>query len=187
MIWTIASIESASLLPWGVAIAASMVAAALDLRYRRIHNWLTGPVFVGGLAWSAAFGGLGGLWQSLGASLLLALPFILLFLFAGGGAADAKLMGAVGAWVGLANCAVVLLAVVISGAVLGIVYAILKRQAMPVLGNLYLISIELACLFTGQRDLQQTRQAMPQPVRMLTVPYGVAIFLGVSIAAMNRA
>lgn len=170
--------------PWGVAIAASLVAAATDLRTRRIPNLLTGPVFVAGLVWATATHGLAGAGESLLASLLLAGPFVLLFLFAGGGAADAKMMGAVGAWIGLANCTPVLLSVLACGVIVAVGYTLARGQVQPVLSNLFAIVIGLISLMCGQRNLRQTREALPEPVRMLSIPYGVAIFSGVCIAGV---
>ena len=66
---------------WGVVIGASLLAALGVLKVRRIPNALTFPVFVVGLIWSAWFGGVSGLAESAGASALLALPYIILFLF----------------------------------------------------------------------------------------------------------
>jgi prepilin peptidase CpaA len=169
--------------PWVVAIVASLAAAATDLRSRRIYNWLTGPVFIGGLVWSTAVCGLSGAAESMMASLLLAMPFVLLFLFAGGGAADAKLMGALGAWLGLGNGTPVLLAVVCCGALLGIAHALLRRQASGVVTNLILIVAGAAFVVVGQRDWRSMRRAMPQPTAMMTIPYGLAIFAGVCAAA----
>ena len=86
---------------WGVVIGASLFAVVSDIRQRRIPNALTFPLLAVGLIWAACFGGLAGLLEALGACALLALPYVLLFIFVGGGAGDAKLMGAIGAWLGL--------------------------------------------------------------------------------------
>jgi Flp pilus assembly protein protease CpaA len=128
-------------------------------------------------------GGIGGSLQSILASILLATPFVLLFLFAGGGAADAKLMGALGAWLGLANCPMVLVTVTACGALLGIGCAIWKRQMTGVMANSLLIVWGLLPLLSGQRSWRQAQDAMPKPVGMLTIPYGLAILSGVCVAA----
>lgn len=169
--------------PWAVAIAASSVAAATDLHSRRIHNWLTGPVFLAGVIWAVVVRGPSGFGESLLASFVLATPFILLFVFAGGGAADAKLMGAVGAWLGLTNCPMVLVTVTASGALIGIGAAIFKRQMAGVMANSFLIVWGLLPLLSGQRSWRQAQDAMPQPVGTLTIPYGLAIFSGTCVAA----
>src|SRR5687768_7423149 len=96
------------LLQWGAVLGATAVAAFTDSRARRIPNWLTGPVLAAGLIQAVVVGGGAGLADSLAAMLMLALPYIVLFLFAGGGAGDAKLMGALGSWLGLVQGAVVL-------------------------------------------------------------------------------
>ncbi len=170
--------------PWGVAIAASLIAAASDVRTRRIPNRLTGPLFICGLAWAIATHGFSGAGDSLLASVLLAAPFVLLFIFAGGGAADAKLMGALGAWLGMANFAVVLVAVLCCGAALGIGYAFAKGQGQRVLSNLLIIVTGMISLLCGHRNLRETQEALPEPVRMLSIPYGVAIFSGICAAGI---
>jgi len=87
---------------------------------KRIPNALTLPLFIVGLLWSAWFGGLSSLAEAAGVSALMALPYIVLFLFFGGGAGDAKLMGAIGAWLGLKQGLMVLACVAIAGGVLKI-------------------------------------------------------------------
>jgi Flp pilus assembly protein protease CpaA len=77
-------------LQWGVVIGASTAAAVWDLRQRRIPNILTGPLFIGGLVWAIWVGGLPGLGEALVACIILAAPYVWLFLVAGGGAGDAK-------------------------------------------------------------------------------------------------
>ena len=93
--------EKTTVIQWGIVIGASLVAAVFDARRNRIPNVLTIPLLLLGVTSSIFFGGLSGLAQSVGACILLALPFVLLFIFANGGAGDAKLMGAIGAWIGL--------------------------------------------------------------------------------------
>jgi Flp pilus assembly protein protease CpaA len=175
--------QSGPWLPWWISIVASSVAAASDLHSRRIYNWLTGPVFVGGLAWSLVVKGPQGGIESLGASLLLAAPFVLLFLFAGGGAGDAKLMAALGSWLGLSNCVPVLFCVVICGALLGIGCALATGQAGGVLRNLFLMLGSLVYVIAGHHGWRHAARAMPVPVARLTIPYAVAIFAGVCVAA----
>jgi prepilin peptidase CpaA len=84
------------------------------MRIRRIPNLLTAPFFVGGLCFAACLGGFAGLEESIGGCVLTAAPYLILFLWAGGGAGDAKMMGAIGAWVGLAGGAIVLLCVALA-------------------------------------------------------------------------
>src|SRR5258705_197285 len=104
-------IADASTVQWSTVSLTSLAAAWCDLRSRRIPNYLTGALFVSGLASGLTRGGLGGLASSIAGCILLAAPFVALWLFAGGGAADAKLMGGIGAWLGLSSGTVVLVCV----------------------------------------------------------------------------
>jgi prepilin signal peptidase PulO-like enzyme (type II secretory pathway) len=93
-----AGITEEALFQWGVVFGTSLAAAIFDLRSKRIPNALTIPLLVAGLVWATWIGGLSGLGNAAAACFLLALPYVFLFLFAKGGAGDAKLMGAIGAW-----------------------------------------------------------------------------------------
>lgn len=168
---------------WGVVIGASLVAAIYDLRERRIPNALTVPLLAAGLVWAAWRGGLSGLANGAAACFLLALPFVLMFLFAGGGAGDAKLMAAIGAWLGLEQGIIVLGCVCVAGGVLGIATAIAKRRLKNVLANIRLsVYSFIVAVLTGKRLRTATNEARPEQTEKLTIPYGVAIFVGVCAA-----
>lgn len=180
-----ASEPSLSPLLWSAVIGASLLAAVIDLRRGRIPNWLTAPLFIAGLAWAGYTGGTGQVLDGLGAALLLALPFVVLFVIAGGGAADAKLMGALGAWLGIHSGCMVLVAVCLSGLVVGLVYALCKRRVRGVLRNLRMICVSLFCMFHSGSKWSQADLLLPEPQNMLPMPYGLAIFLGVSAVALR--
>ena len=169
-----------TVLQWGVVIGASLLAAVGDLCVRRIPNAFTFPLLIGGLIWSAWFGGLASFAEAAGACVLLALPYIILFIFVGGGAGDAKLMGAIGAWLGLRQGLTVFACVAIAGGILAIAKAIAKKRLKFVLTSvfvsfygliLYLITHRTMKLADEQTDIKQSGE--------LDIPYGVAIFAGV--------
>ena len=175
--------ERIAVFQWGVVIGASLVAAICDLRTRRIPNALTVPLLLVGLIKAAWFGGLSGLAEAVGACFLLALPYVLLFLFAKGGASDAKLMGAIGAWLGLAQGITVLLCVVTAGCVLAIAKALAKKRLKSVLTSIFLSFYSFMLLLLGYRTMQHTTDRDDVDQRYdLTIPYGVAIFAGVCVA-----
>ncbi len=92
----------------GVA-AFTAAAAVCDWRTRRVPNLLTVPMFIAGLVSQAAFRGSPGLAD---AGLGFAVGFGTLFVLwriGGGGAGDAKLMGALSVWVGFLGTLAVLL------------------------------------------------------------------------------
>ncbi|MFO0982157.1 MAG: A24 family peptidase [Planctomycetota bacterium] len=170
------------LVQWGVTCGASALAAVIDARTRRIPNWITGPTFLAGMIWSCWMGGWAGGADALVAGLALALPYVLLFAFAGGGAGDAKLMAAVGAWLGLINGGVALFAVALCGVVLGLVYAAIRKQSRASLVNAWWLALSLLASLMQRRT---ANAAGAPPAARATVPYGVAICAGVIVAAIG--
>ena len=166
---------------WGVAIGASLAGAIFDVRTRRIPNRLTLAALVSGLLWGLWLGGWRGLAESFLACVVLGAPFVVLWAYGGGGAGDAKLIGAVGAWLGLVNGVAALLAVVAWGAVLGMMLALFRGRLGTVLGNLrgllffWALMVWRGAAFSGR----------PRPPAMdgVPMPYGVSILCGVLTAA----
>lgn len=173
---------------WGVVIVASLGAAVTDVRNRRIPNVLTLPLVLTGLMYALVYAGLPGLGKAVVSCVILATPYVLLFVFAGGGAGDAKMMGAIGAWLGIEAGLVVLVAVATTGALFGIANLAAKRQLGSGLGRIGAsFYIMMATLCTGRRGSAVLRpnmedESQPQD-RRLTIPYGPAIFIGVCIGA----
>jgi prepilin peptidase CpaA len=119
---------SLDLLPAAIA----SVAALIDLRSRRIPNWLTLAAVLAGLAWHTLRDGPTGLSVALaGAALGLALllPF---YMVRGVGAGDVKLLAAIGALVGPQT----LVSVAIYGALVGgaISLVLLARSRLQMRG-----------------------------------------------------
>lgn len=77
-----------------------LIAAATDIRWRKIPNWLTFPAIIVGVAYHLCNAGIqGGLLSFAG--VMLGMAFFLPFYLKGGtGAGDVKLMGAVGGFLG---------------------------------------------------------------------------------------
>lgn len=173
------------LVQWGAVIGASLTAALWDARTRRIPNWLTGTVLLSGLVWSVWVGGVWGLGAALVGCVLMATPFVVLFVFAGGGAGDAKLMGALGAWLGIVNGLVVLVSVIFAGAVCGLLYACSKKQLASVLSRVRTMGFGLAMTLSPHAKTRPIRPLAADTDEMVAMPYGVAIFTGVCSAAIG--
>lgn len=171
-------------LQWAVPAVAVLIAAGTDLQARRIPNWLTAATFLSGVVFSAWSGGVAGMGDGFLACVALSLPYILLFLFAGGGAGDAKLMGAVGAWLGLINGGIVLASVAIAGILLGIGYAVVTGQTRQVAGN---ISGMMAGWVgnVAARTVPPVAEAEVARDDPQAVPYGVAICAGLLAAGIG--
>jgi prepilin peptidase CpaA len=157
------------------------VAAAIDLRSRRIPNWLTLPGIGIGLAlntalFSIAFGiGDGarlGLLPSLAGFLLLGLVFLLLGVINFVGMGDVKLMAAVGAFLRWPNALWALAYVTLAGGVIAVGYAVARGRLLAVLRN----------LFSLTRNVVKPREERPE-VELHRIPYGLAILVGAAWAA----
>lgn len=173
---------------WGVVLGASLAAAVIDLRTRKIPNWLTLPLAVAGLFCAGLLCGWSGLSDSLAGFFVLLLPYFILFALKGSGAGDAKMMGAVGAWLGLRAGVVVLLAVAVAGGVLSLLKMLMDRQRGRWLGEafmaIYVFIVGLCSGRAGWAMLKtEPQQADVIKVQGLTVAYGPAIFIGACIGA----
>lgn len=164
---------------------AALLAAFFDVRSRRIPNALTFPLILCGIAHAALTGEAGGVWTAIQSAVLLSLPCLVLFLFAGGGAGDVKLLGALGAWLSVDQALQLLVAVAISGVVCGFAMAAIKGRVGIVLRNLW--QIVCAMLFAlSARRVKDAQNMMPDQAQMQTMPFGVPIFLGVCLAVLGR-
>lgn len=109
---------------WALLVVAGLVATFTDLRTMRIPNWLTLPLLATGLAYGFARQGLNGLGDAAIGVAISGAIFVAAYAIAGGGAGDAKLMMALGAWLGAYPSVVLVLGVTICGLILAIIVTI---------------------------------------------------------------
>ena len=166
-----------SMIGWAIVLASAACGALVDARQRRLPNRLTLPLWLTGLAFAFGVGGWAGLGVALAASMILMLPYLVLFVFARGGAGDAKMMAAVGAWLGLADGMVALMAVLVAGVLVGVSWSIAHREGWVLARNLMTASTGAAsAVVTGRPG--EIAEAMPRASTLTRFPYGVAILLG---------
>lgn len=184
--WTmgiVAPVCTASPYAWGVVIASSAVAVVTDLRSGRIPNLLTAPLMAGGMLVSLISGGPAGLLYALLGMILVAGPFIALWLLGGGGAGDAKMMAGVGVWLGVEWGITALLAVAMAGGVLSLVSSLRHGRLSLTLMNLMGFGLGLFALARGRRLSAEKQTWVPQPDSH-RVHYALAICAGVCAAAV---
>src|SRR5438552_3509789 len=107
-----------AMLPLPIRVILSLVvliAAATDLRSRRIPNWLTLPALPIGLTAQTVYGD--GFWQGLFGALGGFVALFALFAVGAGGAGDVKLFAVVGSFVGIRHLAPVFVLVALIGGV----------------------------------------------------------------------
>jgi len=158
--------------PMSVAISTLMLAAAwTDVRSRRIPNVLTLSGFGVALALRLTAGPGAGIEGVIGAILafVLCLPFFVLGVLGGG---DAKLLMALGAFMGPRDLLLAMLLIASIGGIIGAVDAMRKGILLPVLYN---------CGDIIKHWVTLGRRGTPRSLATsgaLAVPYGVAIAVG---------
>lgn len=167
---------------WLLLAVACFVACATDLRNMRIPNWLTLPLLGFGLAYGGWVGALPGIGQSLMGMAVAGAIFVGAYALAGGGAGDAKLMMALGAWLGLDRSILLVMSVAIAGFVWGMGIAIARGgvRDVPVLIMHSVLSMRRGVrrLLVGQAAVAQTVPSGPQPRFKGWYPYAPVIFVG---------
>lgn len=162
------------------AVLVAAIAAGMDLRSRRIPNWLTVPGFALGVTANTVFGGWMGLKASLLGALLglgLLLPFVLLRSL---GAGDWKLAGALGAFAGPGLLMDWLIGSVFVAGLMAVALVIYKRRLMQTVRNIGHILVSLVTF-----RLPESRVSLDNP-DSLKIPYGVALALTVALYGVAR-
>jgi prepilin peptidase CpaA len=112
----------------GAALLCAGIASVLDLRERRIPNFLTLPAMAAGCMLHFAIGGWRGLGDSALAGLIAGGLFLVFYLAGGMGAGDVKLMAAVGCIAGLMPLPPIILATAIAGGLFALAISLYHRR-----------------------------------------------------------
>jgi len=167
-------------LPLGLKLLLAVLvvtAGVCDVLWRRIPNWLTAPALLSGLVINVALGpgrAPGGKQAAAGAGLAF-LVYFGLYLLAGKGAGDVKLMAAVGAIVGWKNWLAIFVFSSLLGGVIALALALAKNRLRQTLFNMGVILWELAHLRSPARRHEELRI---ESARALTLPHGAVVALG---------
>lgn len=148
-------------------VGVVLLAALTDWLRRKIYNWLTLPAMGAGLVLNALHGQF--LSSLIGFGLCFGV-FFLLFILGGMKGGDAKLMAAVGAFVGWPLALVALLYTFVAGGVLAIIWSLAH-------GKLWILVQRMGY---AMRALMTPGMTMPdlQESVVPRLPYGLAIAAG---------
>jgi len=105
-----------------------VTAAVIDIRVQRIPNLLTYPAMAVAIGYHSVAQGVDGLLFSTGGLVVGTAIFFIPYLMGGMGAGDAKLMGAVGAMLGVKGVFIASLSTVIIGGIYAIVLLLIRRK-----------------------------------------------------------
>ena len=146
-----------------IPAAVASVAAVIDLRSRRIPNWLVLAAFASGLVLHVGRDGMSGLAMAVGGAALGLLVFAPLYLIRAIGAGDVKLIAALGSLLGPQALVSVLVYCAIAGGVMSAL--LLARQG--------LLRASLANVLMNPLHISRSGAK---------APYGVAIASGVYLS-----
>lgn len=158
---------------WWPTFSLVAAAAVIDMRCRRIPNWLVLPFLVAGVALGAGRNGLAGFEKSVAGIALAAVALGIFCAVRGLGMGDLKLCAAVGAWIGPAQLGVALVVMAIAGGLIAVVRAAWRGEVKE--------------SFDGAGDLVfglRARGVRPHPTLALDrpgvrgMPYAPAILIG---------
>jgi prepilin peptidase CpaA len=159
------------------AITISSVAAVTDIRSRSIPNWLTYSAMLLGVGYHTMVNGAQGFFFGAG-GLFLGLGLLIVFYLAGGmGAGDVKLMGAVGALLGLKGVFTAFLFTALAGGIYAIILLLLRYRVGGTV-------IRLSTMFSSLRSGTKLGASSVRNEKITVLNYGVAIAIGVVFTAL---
>jgi prepilin peptidase CpaA len=163
------------------ASICAVIAAAFDIKSRRVPNLLTGPCLLAALSLHLGFGGWHGMLNSFVASLACGLVFFLFYLAGGMGAGDVKLMAVAGAFTGLSAVPILLVFTALAGGAMALGLAFVRGRMRETLSNVGAIA---------KHHVRQGLQAHPeinvQNNNQLRLPYAIAIAAGCLLTEWAR-
>lgn len=158
---------------WWLTVFVVVAAAVVDIRSRRIPNWLSLPYLVAGVVVSAYWGGMTGLGSSIAGIGLATVIVGILWYLRGMGMGDLKLLAAVGAWVGPGQLLLALVATGIAGGFLALGYALWHGSVGRALDG----TAELILRFP-ENGFRPHRTIRLDNAHALKMPYAPAIAIG---------
>jgi prepilin peptidase CpaA len=166
-------------------IVLVLTAGFLDLKTRRIPNWLTVSGFATALAFRLPYG-TGPVLDGLIAGLIafgLSLPF---FALGGLGGGDVKLLAAVGAFLGVDRLWMALFVTAMVGGALALIAVIRRRRLGTTIANMYMVmrSVRTKEAYTGWKGAEGDAPLTIRSAGVITRPYAVAIAAGALYAVL---
>lgn len=163
------------------ALAIASVACVVDLRTRRIPNWLTLGAAAVALAFHLATGGVSGVERSVGGWSVGVALLIVSYALGGMGAGDVKLVGALGAWLGPGDTFWLAMYTGIAGAVVAVIVSAWRGYLRQALRNVWLLLAHWRV--NGIRPLPELTLATAHGPRLA---YAVPILVGTVVMVWLR-
>ncbi len=162
---------------WHVKLVSIVLiwAAYIDGKELRVPNWITFPMVLSGLVYSACVGGWAGLGDGLIGMCVGLATLLPLYAIGGMGAGDVKLMAGIGAWLGAAVTWNAFVVSVVVGALMALVMVLWRQSWSKHYGNFLLITSEIMKVKDPRKLNEIAAERKPH---MLLLPYGIPICIG---------
>lgn len=161
-------------------LVTTLIAAATDLRSRRIPNWLVVAGLLAGVTLNVVLAGWSGLLAAaLGCALALAV-YVPLFILRAMGGGDVKLMAAVGSMAGPQNWLTIFILASLAGGVMAIIILLSRGALRKALGNVGFILQELSRFrlpYKSRAELDIKHPGAASLPHAVTIAAGVCWFL----------
>jgi len=161
---------------WILTLGFALYAGWRDFLTRRIPNWLTVSGFFAGLTLNSILGkwhGAAGSLEGAGLALGLLLPLVLL---RGLGAGDWKLMGAIGALMGMLPMLFVLLLSIFVSGIIALIQVLLTRRVKSTARNM--VALVYGFWIFGLRANPEISLDNPT---LMKLPFGTAVAMAVAL------
>ena len=164
--------------PPAIQVLLSLIvipAAVLDIKTRRIPNWLSLSGIVLALLLNTFLGELGGLWFSLKGLGVAFIIYFVLYLLHGMGAGDVKLMAAVGSIVGWENWFGIFIVTAVIGGIMSLILVASRGRMKKTLFNVGFILSEMK---SGRPAYLANEELDVKSDKALRLPHGATIAVG---------
>jgi prepilin peptidase CpaA len=166
-------------------LACLILAAAIDIRTRRIPNWLTVGLILTGFARAFVLWGGAGCAHSFFGLLAGAGPGLVLFALGALGGGDVKLLAGIGVWVGAPAALAIFALQCVIGAGLVVIQAVRQRRLVSLIRNTSLLAYDISHkgLAASAPTLASPRSSsIDQPL-----PFAVPAALATFVVLLTRA
>jgi prepilin peptidase CpaA len=154
-----------------------------DYQRQKVPNWLSMPGWVVAPAVAGFFTGFGGVSNSLlGLALMVALLFPL-WMVHWFGAADVKLIGTVGAFVGVSDSLLVLLGILVTGMLMSLAMLIYKRRLLVII-NFLMLSAFMWKPWNGKGGEPHHAIRNSSGDERIVLPYAIPIAFGTMLTIL---
>jgi prepilin peptidase CpaA len=162
--------------------AVLLIAAIIDLRTQKIPNLLTYPAMIFALSYHSTINGFEGLIFS-GSGLLIGILLLIIPFFMGGmGAGDAKLLGAVGSFLGAKATFGAFIFVALAGGIYSLVIILIRRDSFKGFFSEKLMVLSSMVMLRQYVPIQSESSGQKPRLK-----YGVAIAFGTMTYLLTKA